>query len=67
MKNLRKDASLGLILLAAWLIIKVLFQGNGFFMWVLGIAGLVLTLVGFLPEGIHAMVMDIKNKIFPRK
>ncbi len=65
MKNFRKDASLGLILLAAWLVIKIL--GNSIFMWIIGVAGLVLTIVGFLPEGIHSKVMDIKNKIFSRK
>ena len=65
MKNFRKDASLGLILLAAWLVIKIL--GNSIFMWIIGVAGLVLTIVGFLPEGIHCKVMDIKIKIFSRK
>lgn len=64
MKNLRKDASLGVILLAAWLVIRIFFNGSGFFLWVLVAAGAVLTIVGILPEPLHQKVMDLKRKLF---
>lgn len=63
MKNLRKDAILGLILLAAWLVIKVFFNGSGIFLWLLGIIGLVVFVVGILPEGLHSQIMNLKSKL----
>lgn len=64
MKNLRKDATLGIILLAAWLIIRVFFNGSGIFLWLLGALGAVLAIVGMLPEPLHQKVMELKNKLF---
>ncbi len=61
--NLRKEASLGVILLAVYLIIRVFFNGSGFFMWILGIAGLALLVIGILPENLHRKVLDIKNRL----
>ena len=55
MKNLRKDAILGIILLGLWLVITCLFQGYGIFLWLLG--------VGLLPDPLHQKVMDLKNKL----
>ena len=63
MKNLRKDAYLGFALLAAWLVIKLLFRGSGLFLWLLGAVGLVITIIGLLPENLHAKVIEIKNKL----
>lgn len=62
-KNMRKDATLGIILLAAWLVIRVLFSGSGIFLWLLGAAGLILLVVGLLPDGLHRQVMDFAGKI----
>lgn len=66
MKNLRKDATLGIILLAAWIIIRVFFNGHGFFLTLLGIVGLVVLVVGLLPENLHKQVMDFKNKLLSK-
>jgi hypothetical protein len=63
MKKMRKEATLGIILLAVWLVIRVLFNGSGFLLWLLGIAGLAVVIVGFLPDNLHAQVMEIKNKL----
>ena len=60
---MRKDATLGIILLAAWLVIRVLFSGGGVFLWLLGIVGLILLIVGILPDSIHKQVMDFVGKI----
>ncbi|NLX82288.1 MAG: hypothetical protein GXZ04_00495 [Clostridiales bacterium] len=67
MKNLRKDALLGMILLAAYLVIKYLFRGDGIFLWLLGAAGLVVTIVGLLPDNLHQKVMDLKNKLLKKR
>ena len=61
--KLRKEASLGGILLAVYLIIRIFFNGSGFFMWILGIAGLALLVIGILPENLHQKVIDIKNRL----
>lgn len=61
--NLRKEASLGVILLAVYLMIRIFFNGSGFFMWILGIAGLALLVIGILPENLHRKVLDIKNRL----
>lgn len=66
MKKMRKEASLGIILLAAWLVIRLLFNGSGILLWLLGIAGLVVLAVGFLPDNLHAKVMEIKNKLLSK-
>lgn len=66
MKNLRKDAYLGFALLAAWLVIKLLFRGSGLFLWLLGAVGLVITIIGLLPENLHAKVMEIKNRLLKK-
>ena len=66
MKNLRKDATLGIILLAVWLVIKLIFKGSGFFLTLLLIAGLVVLVVGLLPDDLHKRVMDAKNKLFAK-
>ncbi len=63
MKNLRKDANLGILLLAAWLVIKFLFRGSGILLWVLGAAGLVLLIVGLLPENLHSKVSQAWAKL----
>ena len=63
MKNLRKDAYLGLALLAAWLVIKLLFRGSGLFLWLLGAVGLLITIIGLLPENLHAKIIEIKNRL----
>ena len=63
MKNMRKDATLGIILLAIWLVIRVLFSGSGIFLWLLGIVGLILLIVGLLPDSIHKQVMGFVSKI----
>ena len=64
MKNLRKDATLGIILLVAWFVIKVFFNGSGLFLWLLGLVGLVVLVVGLLPEDLHKKVMDFKQRLF---
>lgn len=61
--NLRKEASLGVILLAVYLMIRIFFNGSGFFMWILGIAGLALLVIGILPENLYRKVLDIKNRL----
>ena len=61
--NLRKEASLGIILLVIYLIIRIFFNGSGFFMWILGVAGLALLIVGILPENLHQKVIDFKNRL----
>lgn len=66
MKNLRKDAVLGIILLAAWVVIRFLFQGNGILLTLLGLVGLVVLVVGLLPENLHQKVMDMKNKLLSK-
>lgn len=63
MKKMRKEATLGIIMLAVWLVIRLLFNGSGILLWLLGIAGLVVVVVGFLPDNLHAQVMEIKNKL----
>ncbi len=64
--NLRKEATLGVILIVVYLIIKIFFKGSGFFMTLLGIAGLVLLVIGFLPEELHQKVLDLKNKLIKK-
>ncbi len=66
MKNLRKDATLGVILLAVWLAVKLLFNGSGFFLTLLLIAGLVILIVGILPDDLHRRVMEAKNKLLAK-
>ncbi|MDD4081633.1 MAG: hypothetical protein PHP02_09580 [Eubacteriales bacterium] len=61
--NLRKEASLGVILLVIYLVIRIFFNGSGFFMWILGVVGLVLLIVGILPENLHQKVIDVKNRL----
>ncbi len=63
MKNMRKEATLGVILLAVWLVIRLFFNGSGFFLWLLGAAGLVILAVGLLPDSLHAKAMEIKDKL----
>ena len=63
MKNLRKDTYLGIILLALWLVIRIFFNGSGFFMWLLGIVGLVILVVSLLPEKQRKQVHDYKDKV----
>lgn len=63
MKNMRKDATLGIILLAIWLVIRVLFSGGGIFLWILGAVGLILLIVGILPDDLHKKVMNIAGSI----
>ena len=64
--TLRKEGSLGIVLLLAYLVIKIFFKGSGFFMWLLGLAGLVLLVVGFLPEHMHQKLLDMKNKLLKK-
>lgn len=66
MKNFRKDATLGIILLAVWLVIKLIFQGSGFFLTLLLIVGIIFLVVGFLPDSLHSRVMEAKNKLFAK-
>lgn len=66
MKNLRKDATLGIILMALWLVIKLIFNGSGFFLTLLLIVGLVFLVVGFLPDNLHSRVMEAKNKLLAK-
>ncbi len=66
MKNLRKDATLGVILLVAWLAIRLIFNGSGFFLTLLLIAGLVIFIVGILPDDLHSRVMEAKNKLLAK-
>lgn len=63
MKNLRKDATTGIILLAIWFLIKVIFNGSGFFLWILGLAGAVILAVGLLPDDLHKKAMDVKAQL----
>ena len=63
MKNLRKDATLGIILLVAWLVIKLLFRGSGILLGLLGAVGLVLLVIGLLPENLHAKVMQAWDRL----
>lgn len=63
MKNLRKDAVVGIALLIAWLAIKFLFRGSGILLWILGAAGLVITIVGLLPDNLHAPIIRLKDKL----
>jgi len=64
--NLRKEAGLGVALLAVYLIIKIFFNGSGFFMWVLGAAGLVLLVIGLLPQNLYQKVQDFKQKLIKK-
>jgi len=64
--NLRKEAGLGVALLAVYLIIRIFFNGSGFFLWVLGIAGLVLLVIGLLPESLYQKVLDLKQKLIKK-
>ncbi len=66
LKNLRKDATLGLILLALWLIIKVIFRGGGLFLWILGIVGLAFLVIGILPNDLHAKVTGKINELLKK-
>ena len=61
--NLRKEASLGIILLVIYLIIKIFFNGSGFFMWLLGIVGLAFLIIGILPEDLHKKVIGLKDRL----
>lgn len=67
MKNLRKDATTGIALIIAWAIIKIIFKGEGLFLWLLGAAGVVLLIVGILPEEIHSKVLGLWNKVFKKQ
>ncbi len=64
--NLRKEASLGIVLLIVYLVIKIFFNGSGFFMFLLGLIGLLLLVIGLLPEELHQKVLDLKNKIIKK-
>lgn len=64
--NLRKEASLGVILVALYLIIRIFFKGSGFFMGLLGIVGLALLVIGLLPEDLYQKVLDLKNKLIKK-
>ncbi len=66
LKNLRKDALLGLALLALWLVIKVLFNGSGIFLWLLGVVGLVFLVIGILPENLHSKVSGKINELLKK-
>ena len=42
------------------------FNGSGLFLWLLGLVGLVVLVVGLLPDELHKKVMDIKNKLLSK-
>lgn len=67
MKNLRKDAGLGMVLLGLYLVIKFIFRGGGLFLWLLGAVGLIITIVGMLPEDLHQKVMALKNSLLGKR
>ena len=66
LKNLRKDAVTGLIILAAWLIIKVAFNGSGLFLWILGVIGLAFLVIGILPGDLHTKVTAKINELIKK-
>ena len=66
MDKLRKDAMTGIVLLIAWVVIKFIFRGGGLFLWLLGAAGLVILVVGILPEDLHNKVIALKDKLFKK-
>ncbi len=64
--NLRKEATLGVVLVALYLVIRIFFHGSGFFMGLLGFVGLALLIIGILPEELHRQVMALKDKLIKK-
>jgi hypothetical protein len=67
MKNLRKDTKTGLVLIAVWFVIKYLMAGKGLLLWLIGAIGLVMVIVGLLPEEMYQKVTELKNKLLDKQ
>ncbi len=66
MKNIRREVSLGIVLIAVWLLLTV-FKSVPFLLTLVGIAGLVLIVVGVLPEPMHDKLMGWFNGLTGNK
>ncbi len=65
MKNIRRETTLGILLLLLWLVIRIL--SVPVLLWLLGVTGVVLVVVGLLPDVLHDRIVDGFNKIIGRK
>lgn len=63
MKNLRKEVTYGAVVLAIYLVLRIFFRSSGFLMSLLLLAGIILLVVGILPDELHAKVIAIKDKL----
>lgn len=64
-KNLRKEAVIGLLLLGVYLVLRI-FPRDGFIMGLLLGAGVLLVVVGLLPDSSYQKVKQLKEKLFKR-
>ena len=62
-KKMRKELVIGLAILAVWLVLKI-FPRGGFLMGLLLVVGLVLAVVGALPDSLYQQVKKVKDQIF---
>ncbi|HSK69391.1 MAG TPA: hypothetical protein VLA21_09050 [Candidatus Limnocylindria bacterium] len=65
MKNIRKETSLGILLLLLWVVIRII--SVPVLLWLLGIVGVALIVIGLLPESLHEKVVGGFNDLTGRK
>lgn len=65
-KNMRKELMYGVVLLVIYLVMRI-FPRDGFLMGLLLVAGLVLLVIGMLPENLYDQVKKIKDQVLRGK
>ncbi len=65
MKNMRKEAVVGLLLVAAYLVLRFV-PRSSLFMGLLLAAGVALFVIGNLPDAVYQKVKAFKDKLMKR-
>lgn len=65
-KNMRKETTYGILLLAVYLILLI-FPRGGFLMGLLLAAGVALLVIGLLPDATYQKVKQMKDNLLKKK